>query len=187
MAFQELDTLLHNPTVIAALIGAGVSSVTFFVLMSRELQKIKNENLIPSKIKSYNEFIDTCTEYNFYKQLEIECCEKKLSEELRITLEKEVLKIHLYGKKALVDSAWKIVDYLTKKEIAEQGNSSNFSDVICEFVALAREDLNLDKDAFNKNIYSTSNIREVQDCCGIPRTGSEGPEKQPSMRPNARI
>ena len=167
-AGQQFNNLFSNPSIVAALIGATVSLLTFWGLVRRELEKIKKENLIPTKIKSYNDFIDTCTEYNFYKQLESECNESLIKEEQRIRLQKEVLKIHLYGKKSLVDSAWKIFDFLTTK--SEEINEVNFSEVICEFVALAREDLNLDKDAFNKHIYSEANIREVKDCCGIRRT-----------------
>ena len=165
---KELNTLLTNPSIVAAIIGALVSLFVFWGLVRKELEKINKENLITSKIKSYNDFIDTCTEYNFYKQLESECNESLIKEEQRIRLQKEVLKIHLYGKKNLVDSAWKMLDFLTKK--IDKTNEIKFSDVICEFVALAREDLNLDKDAFNKDIYSEANIREVIDCCGVARS-----------------
>jgi len=117
-AGQALSNLLSNPIVIAALIGAATSLFTFWVLFKREIDKIKKENLITTKIKSYNDFIDICTEYNFYKQIENECKEVHIQEKHRIELQKEVLKIHLYGKKSLVDSAWKIFDYLTIKEDA---------------------------------------------------------------------
>jgi hypothetical protein len=164
----EFEALLIHPTVVAALIGAGISLLTFFGFVKRELTKINKENLVSTKITSYNDFIDTSTEYNFYKQLEFECSDKLIKEELRIKLQKEVLKIHLYGKKSLVDAAWKVFDYLTTQVV--EGQTKKYSDVICEFVAQAREDLNLDEGAFNAGIYSDANLREVRDCCGIRRT-----------------
>jgi hypothetical protein len=165
---HELSALLNHPTVVSALIGAGISLLTFLWLVKGEINKINKENLVSTKISSYNDFIDTCTEYNFYKQLEIECSEKLIQEELRIKLQKEVLKIHLYGKKNLVDSAWKVFDYLTSHVV--DGQTQKYSDVICEFVAQARDDLKLDEGAFNTSIYSSANLREVRDCCGIRRT-----------------
>ena len=168
---EDIFALLHSPVFMAAIIGAIVSLLTFFLLAKREMRKINKENLVSTKIVSYNQFIDTCTEYNFYKQLEAECGEKLITEELRIKLQKEIFKIHLYGKKKLVDSTWKIYEYL-----APTGGltaTTQFSDVICEFVALARKDLDLDEGAFNKDIYSDLTIREVRDCCGLRRPQPE--------------